>query len=122
MRSVVRDNFVGTVLEDISHSITQHGGQWNGLNSLCLLLIQRELHGLALEDELILGEWQCKGVSFKLYDILYCILCVEWAVLARFLDHVRFFLAPSLRKTREDTYAIIDISELSQRGHCPWVG
>lgn len=30
------------------------------------------LHRLALEDELILGvEWQCKDVSFKLYDMLY---------------------------------------------------
>jgi len=56
VRSVVRDDrdFVGAVLEDIALSITQHGGQWNGLSSLCLLLIQRALHGLALEDELIL--------------------------------------------------------------------
>jgi hypothetical protein len=52
---MVRDNFVGAVLEDISLSITQHGGQWNGFSSLCLLLIQRTLHGLVQEDDLILG-------------------------------------------------------------------
>ena len=55
VRSAVRDNFVGTVLKDISFSITKHGGQWNALNTLFLLLIQRTLHGLGLEDELIFG-------------------------------------------------------------------
>lgn len=53
--SAVRDNFVGAVLEDISFSIAKHGGQWNALNILFLLFIQRTLHGLSLEDELIFG-------------------------------------------------------------------
>ena len=34
VRSAVRDKFVGTVLKDISFSITKHGGQWNALNTL----------------------------------------------------------------------------------------
>ena len=51
-RSVVRENVVGAVLE---LSVTQHGGQWNGLSSLFLLLVQQTLHGLALEGRLILG-------------------------------------------------------------------
>jgi hypothetical protein len=41
--TVVRDKFVCAVLEDILLSITQLGGQWNGLGSLCLLLNQRAL-------------------------------------------------------------------------------
>ena len=51
-RSVVRENVVGAVLE---LSVTQYGGQWNGLSSLFLLLVQQTLHGLALEGRLILG-------------------------------------------------------------------
>jgi hypothetical protein len=74
----------------------------DGLSSLRLLLIQWTLHGLALEDELILGvEWQCIDVSFELYDMLYA-SNVRYSLF--FLTLYAHFLAPNQRKT---TYAII---------------